>query len=392
LPKHASLKFDSPNLAFLNIELSEHASLKLARDPAPACHHNRAVLKRTLRPSSAECNSFGPRSIQTRVNSALSSFFRRYFRARCSLICIALAVSITITLFAAHGTAEQVPVTQKQGAIHGFLIMRDQDGKEIAVGDETNDVRGSVVHSRTIFRFRDGSIDDEETWYRQGATFQLIRNHHIQKGPSFPRSMDIAIDVPSGEVTWLDMSNKTDTASKTDTSGKTDALNKTDASKTDAAGKTDNGANPSKSQHMHLPADLANGMVPLLVQNFPRRASEWKLPFLAVDGKPRIVTLDIKPDGRDKVLVGVDGREADRYNIHTDISGIAGVVAPIVGKQPRDVKLWFVGGAVSTFTRMEGPFYQEGPVWSIMLTAPTWPGSDQKTAGDQKPAGDPKGE
>jgi hypothetical protein len=34
LPNLASLKLDSPNLAFLNIELSEHASLKLARDPA----------------------------------------------------------------------------------------------------------------------------------------------------------------------------------------------------------------------------------------------------------------------------------------------------------------------------------------------------------------------
>jgi hypothetical protein len=306
------------------------------------------------------------------VNSALSSSFRSYLRACCFVICNALAAT-AIALIAPHGAAEQVPVAQKQGAIHGFLIMRDQDGKEIAVGDQTNEVRGSVVHARTTFRFRDGSIDDEETWYRQGATFQLIRNHHVQKGPSFPRPMDITIDVPSGEVAWMDMSSKADTAGKTD-----------------ASGKSDNGGNPSKSQHLRLPADLANGMVPLLVQNLPRHAAEWKLAFLAVDGKPRIVTLDIKPDGSDKVQVGVDGREADRFNIHTDIAGIAGVVAPIVGKQPRDVKLWFVGGAVSTFARMEGPFYQEGPVWSVMLAAPTWPAADQKTAGDQKPAGDPK--
>jgi hypothetical protein len=286
---------------------------------------------------------------------------------------VALAVAVTIALIARHAAAEQVPVTQKQGAIHGFLIMRDQDGKEIAVGDETNEVRGSVVHTRTTFRFRDGSIDDEETWYRQGATFELIRNHHIQKGPSFPRPMDIAIDVPGGEVTWVDASGKTDASSKTDTPG-----------------KSDSGGNPTKSQHIRLPADLANGMVALLVQNFPRHAAEWKLAFLAVDGKPRIVTLDIKPDGSDKVLVGVDGREAERFNIHTDISGIAGVVAPIVGKQPRDVKLWFVGGAASSFVRMEGPFYQEGPVWSVMLAAPTWPASDPKSATDQKPAGDQK--
>lgn len=292
---------------------------------------------------------------------------------------------MTNALVAPRLAAEPIPVAQKQGAIHGFLIMRDQDGKEIAVGDQTNEVRGNVVHARTTFRFRDGSIDDEETWYRQGATFELIRNHHVQKGPSFPRPMDITIDVASGEVTWVDASSKTDAASKTDLANKTDS-----SGKPDSGNNHDTGGNPSKSQHMRLPADLANGMVPLLVQNLPRHAAEWKLAFLAVDGKPRIVTLDIKPDGSDKVLVGVDGREADRFNIHTDISGIAGVVAPIVGKQPRDVKLWFVGGAVSTFARMEGPFFQEGPVWSVMLAAPTWPASDQKTAGDQRPTSDQK--
>jgi hypothetical protein len=271
------------------------------------------------------------------------STLRSHRKTRGFLICIALAAAIAPA--APRLAATQVPVAQRQGAIHGFLIMRDQDGKEIAVGDETNEVRGSTIHARTIFHFRDGSLDDEETWYRQGATFQLIRDHHVQKGPSFPRPSDITIDVPGSQVTWVEASG--------------------------------NGGNPSKSQHVALPADLANGMVPLLVQNFPRHADELKLAYLAVDSKPRIVTLDIKPDGSDKVAVGTDGREADRFNIHTDISGIAGVVAPIIGKQPRDMKIWFVGGAASTFVRMEGPFYLEGPVWTVMLAAPTWPAGEQ---------------
>jgi hypothetical protein len=241
--------------------------------------------------------------------------------------------------------AEQVRVAQKQGFIHGFLVMKDAEGKEIAVGDQTNDVRGSVVHARTVFRFRDGSIDDEETWYRQGLTFQLIRDHRIQKGPSYPKPTDISIDMAKGEVSWIDMSGD---------------------------------QKPPKSQHMSLPADLSNGMVPLLVLNFPPHAPEMKLPYLAVDTKPRIVSLDIKPDGSDKVLVGVDGREADRYNIHTDIAGIAGVVAPIVGKQPPDIKIWFLGGPISTFVRMEGPFYEKGPVWTVLLVSPTWPAAEQK--------------
>ncbi len=239
--------------------------------------------------------------------------------------------------------AEQVRVVERQGAVHGFLVLKDENGKEIAVGDETNEVRGNTIRSRTVFRFRDGSIDDEEAVYRQGTTFQLIRDHRIQKGPSYAKPSDVTIDVAKGEVSWVDMS-------KSD-------------------GQT-------KSQHMNLPGDLANGMVPLLIENLKQGASELKVSYLAVDTKPRIVTLDIKPDGDDKVLVGGDGRKADRFNIHTDIQGIAGVVAPIVGKQPPDIKLWVAGGTVPVFVRMDGPFYEQGPRWSVLLAGPTWPTED----------------
>lgn len=272
------------------------------------------------------------------MNRQSASFLRARWTTFLAHLSIALAITGPCLV------AEQVRVAQKQGDIHGFLLMKDDSGKEIAIGDQTNDVRGSVVHARTVFRFRDGSIDDEETWYRQGTTFQLIRDHRLQKGPSYPRPSDITIDVAKGDVTWVDDSDK----------------------------------GQSKSQHMTLPPDLSNGLVPLLVQNFPHHATEMKLPYLAIDGKPRIVTLDIKPDGTDKVLVGVDGRQADRFNLHTDIGGVAGVVAPIVGKQPPDIKFWFLGGAISTFVRMEGPFYEKGPVWTVFLSAPTWPSADQK--------------
>jgi hypothetical protein len=267
---------------------------------------------------------------------------------------------IAIAMLGPRLNADRVPVAQRQGAIHGFLIMRDQDGKEIAVGDEINEVRGSVVHAHTVFHFLDGSLDDEETWYRQGTTFELIRDHHLQKGPSFSKPSDITIDVTKGEVDWVDLSG--------------------------SGGQPANGK--SKSQHMGFPPDLANGMVPLLIQNLPQHAAEWKLAYLAVDTKPRIVTLDIKPDGSDKVLVGVDGREAARFNIHTDIGGIAGVVAPIVGKQPHDFKMWFLGGAAPIFVRMEGQFFEDGPVWTVTLAAPAWPAADQRA--DQK--ADQKGE
>lgn len=268
-------------------------------------------------------------------------FASRHVRWTTDLIFILIA----ITIIGSRLGAEQVRVVHRQGAIRGFLVLKDENGKEIAVGDEINEVQGNVIKSRTTFRFHDGSVDDEETVYRQGTTFQLIRDHRIQKGPSYPKPSDVTIDVAKNDVSWVETSdNKTQT----------------------------------KSQHMNLPHDLANGMVPLLVQNLPRGATELKLPYLAVDSKPRIVTLIIKPDGNDKILIGADGRRADRFNVHTDIGGITGVVAQVVGKQPPDIKLWSAGEPVSSFVRMEGPFYENGPVWTVLLAAPTWPEEEQK--------------
>jgi hypothetical protein len=255
---------------------------------------------------------------------------------------------ITLAIAASFLDAEQVPDVYRQGAVHGFLLLKDEHGKDIAVGDETNEIHDNVVHARTIFQFRDGSVDDEETVYHQGSVFQLIRDHHIQKGPSFPKPTDVTIDVPKGEVTWFDSSGKD---------------------------------KQPKRQHMHLPRDLANGMLPLLIENFPHDASDLKVSYLAVDSKPRLIQLTIKPDGSDKVVLGWSGREADRFNVHFELGGIAGAVAPLVGKQPPDIGIWTVDGTagpVPVFVKLVGPLYESGPVWTVLLAAPTWPTQDLK--------------
>lgn len=56
-----------------------------------------------------------------------------------------------------------------------------------------------------------------------------------------------------------------------------------------------------------------------------------------------------------------------------EIGGLAGVVAPLVGKQPEDTHVWIMGGDAPAFVRSEGQLYQGGPVWRIDLLCPTWP-------------------
>jgi hypothetical protein len=42
------------------------------------------------------------------------------------------------------------------------------------------------------------------------------------------------------------------------------------------------------------------------------------------------------------------------------LGGVAGVVAPIVGKQPADYHIWLQSGSPPAFVREEGPLYEGG--------------------------------
>src|SRR6201996_294670 len=102
---------------------------------------------------------------------------------------IFVAAFLAIILSAA-ARAEQISVRHIQYPMHRFMAARLETGKIIASGEFTQVVQGDEVTMRMIYRFVDGSIDDETTTYRQQGTFRLVRNHHIQKGPYFVRSVD----------------------------------------------------------------------------------------------------------------------------------------------------------------------------------------------------------
>jgi hypothetical protein len=75
---------------------------------------------------------------------------------------------------------------------------------------------------------------------------------------------------------------------------------------------------------MDLPQDLVNGMMSLVVQNYPATTGELIVSHLAMASKPRVVKLSVKRDGEDKVLVGGAGHRAIRSNVHVEIGGVAG--------------------------------------------------------------------
>jgi hypothetical protein len=232
-------------------------------------------------------------------------------------------------------------VLHMEGTVHGFLALRSEDGRVVAVGDLFQVVQGQLVTSRLLFRFNDGSVDDETAVFSQRGNFQLISDHHIQKGPSFPKPMDVLIDVPSGQITVR-------------TAGK--------------GGKED-----IKTEHLDLPPDLINGLILTIAKNILPKTPETTASMVVVTPKPRLVKVVISPLGEEPFSLVGSPRNAMRYDFKIELGGAAGKVAPLIGKAPPMIQLWIIGGEAPAFVREEGPLYQGGPVWTIQLTSPVWP-------------------
>lgn len=258
---------------------------------------------------------------------------------RGSLLSLCAAVFLLLVP-ASVAFSDPVPAVRKQGSSHGFVVLKDASGKLIALGDQVSVTAGSEVRSRLVIHFRDGSIDDERTVYRQGKVLQLVTDHHIQKGPSFKEPLDLEIDLRTGTVSYHELKD---------------------------------GKDEVKTEHMDLPQDLANGMIAEVLENFPAHAAEMKVSYIAVGSKPRIVKLAIKPEAEDAFTIGGSRRRARRFNIHIDLGGVAQVVAPVIGKQPPDLKFWVMDGEVPTFLKMAGPLYEQGPIWTMQVASPVWP-------------------
>jgi hypothetical protein len=251
-------------------------------------------------------------------------------------ICALLLLAPT-RLFAAPVAAHNL-----EGTLHGYLEVRSSDGKELAVGDLINEVHGARVTAHMIFHFKDGSVDDETSVFTQRGTFRLISDHHLQKGPFFAHPMEIWVDALNGQVavrTW-------------DKSGK-ESVHK---------------------QQMDLPQDLCSpAMLTPIARNLARGASGAEVSMLVATPKPMLVKLVYSAQGEDSFTVGGFERKAEHYEIKFELQGVAGVVAPLIGKQPPNVKIWIEEGAVPAFVKEVGPLAQDGPVVSIQQIGPVGP-------------------
>jgi hypothetical protein len=132
----------------------------------------------------------------------------------------------------------------------------------------------------------------------------------------------------------------------------------------------ENGKEKLTIKHLDLPADVCNGLLLTLVKNLEPNAEDTTVSMVAATTSPRLVTLSIVPAQGKTIRVGLIKHEARHYVVKIKIKGIAGVVAPLIGKQPPDIHVWVVKSEVPTFVEFEGPLSQDSPVWRIQITAP----------------------
>jgi hypothetical protein len=246
-----------------------------------------------------------------------------------------LVAAFWATTLGITAPAEPISVRHIQRPMHRFMVARSEAGKIIASGEFSQVVQGDEVTMRLTYKFLDGSLDDETTTYRQQDTFRLVRNHHMQRGPFFVKPVDFTVEAATGIVTSR-------TADK-------------------------NGNIHVETHHIDLPDDLANGFVGTLLLNVPQNTTPLRVGMLAPVGGGRLIRLLISREGEQPFRATGQTLKATVFRIHPELGGIVGVIASLIGLQPKDVMVWILEGEEPAVVRIIGQLGGYGPAVSSEL-------------------------
>lgn len=251
-----------------------------------------------------------------------------------------------VIMLAAFQTATAAPVAVRytEGVTRGFLTLHTLSGTHLADGEMIQFARGNRVTTRLVFHFKDGSINDETSVFSQRRYFRLITNHLIQKGPRFKQPIEVWIDRASGRV---------------------------------KVRYEDDGKQKVEEERLDLPSDLANGMINTLLKNLPPGAPPHTVSMVVAAPKPRVVKLILHASHEEPFLTGDVTRRAIHYVLKVDIPGIAGMIAPLIGKKPPDSNVWILPGEAPAFIKSESLMYADGPLLRMELVSPAWPNKQQ---------------
>ena len=246
-------------------------------------------------------------------------------------------------------TAAPIPVRFAEGSIHGFLVLRTQEGRFLAQGDLLEVARGAEIQKTTRFRFKDGSLFEETVVFTQHGVYALQSYRLERRGPAFTEDTKISLERATGKYRVETKTHK------------------------DGSAKVLEGS-------LILPPDVYNGMIPTILRELGKGAGAT-VHFLAFTPEPRIIQLEITPSGGLKMMVGETEVTAVHYVLKARLGTWLKIVAKLLGRTPKDAHAWILDGEVPAFVGFEGQFYTSDPVWRIELVSPTRSNSSDPARG-----------
>jgi hypothetical protein len=248
------------------------------------------------------------------------------------------AIAIWVLPGVAAGAA--IPMRYPEGLARGFLVLSDTADRALARGEVTQWLERRTVVSRMTFHFDDGSLYDETVRFTQNSVFRVVSYRLVQRGAAFKdESLDFEFDRSGNyKVRYRE-----------------------------APGKDEQ----RKSGTIEIPDDVSNGMTSVLLKNLPRGASAVT-HTMAFTPEPHVLELHLAPDGTDRFSVGRTVDTATRFLVEPKVTGVTGVIATLLGKDPSPVHMWIAQGKAPTFLKFEGALYLGGPTWRIELSSPSW--------------------
>jgi hypothetical protein len=268
-------------------------------------------------------------------------------RLRTLVLCIGFMLIVALPAAAAP-----ISVRFAEGATHGYLILRNDHGDRLADGELIQKTRGDLVEGQLIFRFKDGSLHDERVSFTQKRVFSLQSYMLIQRGPSFPATMDVAMERKTGEYRVQSFQ--------------------------------DGSADTPVIGRLELPDDVSNGMVVTLLRNLAAGSGET-VHVVAFTPEPKVIELKLIPATNRTVHIGDLAKQVTQYVLEPQLNSVTMFFGKLLGKLPRafHYHFWLLTDDVPAFGGFEGPLYLNGPTWRIEQTTlpKLWPSETASATG-----------
>jgi hypothetical protein len=259
---------------------------------------------------------------------------------RASGACIAV-IMVIAAVVSTPVNAGPVAVKFSEGMTHGFLLVRSLAGEILGQGEMIQTLKeDDLIENQLVFRFKDGSLHDERVTFTQQRVFTMISYRLVQRGPSFPKQIDVSINRGTAEYTVRSQPRE---------DGKEEVL----------AGQ------------VNLPKDVYNGMLITMSKNLQKGADET-VSVVAFTPRPQVIKVQLHALDEQSVQIGEVSRTATQYVFTPQIGMIKEFFGKALGKIPAEFHYtcWIMADTVPSFVQFEGPLQLMGQIVRIELVSP----------------------